>query len=479
MWFHCNQCGFEKMYMWGQVQGHPCRQCERGTMQPGRAPERGFQQVQGFKFPSVPFNDGMPMEGLDASATWTVTQGGTTNTNYFAGSVGKDYKEYIKRRTLYVEEFNAYKLPKHDQCAWLSPYTGNKHNRTVFTHLVLSAVARRIKQVRGEFPCLIEPFVGSGQIFLNSFLSVAQFNEGRPLFWGMIGGDLNPYVIAAYHSMLEFKEDFVTQYGVFANNCDTGALTSFTSALSWLEQYGELYATQGTAQQKCGAAWRYIYVVNRCLRGSKLGDASKVVANVDPAKLKKLSDIRQREQATLKTVVGVLIKEQCQFARCDFEQTCLKATKNDLVVMDCPFPKFSAVVPNHLETGFQSSMVLSETAGNTYGVCNDGGGLQQRMITVAQTLANRGVTVILCNFANPILIEAYQRLMTGLPSEEKRKLTFVYKSPATASEAYQLTIIPGAQLSMAGIGQEICSSWATLTQEVLLEEQGSNLNVLF
>ena len=91
-------------------------------------------------------------------------------------------------------------------------------------------------------------------------------------------------------------------------------------------------------------------------------------------------------------------------------------------------------------------MACGSARASTYGVGDDGGQLQARIVSVTQRLLQQGTTVILCNFANPALVRAYSSLLwrdTGIPDQARRWFTFTYCSPATNSEAYQLTIAPG------------------------------------
>ena len=79
----------------------------------------------------------------------------------WAGVVGRRYQQFIREETTYVGWFTNCLLPDADQFAWLTPYTGNKHNRMYFTQRLLATVARQqFVKNGGKFPRLIEPFLG-------------------------------------------------------------------------------------------------------------------------------------------------------------------------------------------------------------------------------------------------------------------------------------------------------------------------------
>lgn len=69
----------------------------------------------------------------------------------------------------------------------------------------------------------------------------------------------------------------------------------------------------------------------------------------------------------------------------------------------------------------------------------------------------------MCNFANIGLIRAYTNLLrrdTGIPAEFRRWFTFTYCSPATNSEAYLLTILPGrGKIYLNDVPAQLRSLW--------------------
>ncbi|HTU74888.1 MAG TPA: DNA adenine methylase [Trebonia sp.] len=365
--------------------------------------------------------------------------------NFFASAGPRHYQEFIQAETVFMGRFNKVLLPDVTRYAWLSPYTGNMHNRRHFTQAALAQVAiAQFKANKGVFPRLIEPFVGSGQVFLNACCYGPSFNQGIPLFHQVIGGDLNPYVVAAYKVFRARGAGFAQRYVEYAATLDGDFVTAFKQRIAYLNEQGAAAATESDMSQRVGTAefavMSYIYVVNRCLRGSRLNRDRGVTAT--PNEGVNLDGVRQRELSALtSTCDEITALGRVAFICQDFEATCALAASNDIVFMDCPFPRFSRQVPKDA-----GPSVGGLQAAGTYGVGDDGGQLQDRIVAVTQKLLEQGTTVILCNFANPGLVRAYSNLLwddTGIPVEDRRWFTFTYCSPSTTSEAYQLTILPG------------------------------------
>ena len=133
-------------------------------------------------------------------------------------SEDKKYLNFINDETTWVNDFTRFWLPSEDVYAWLSPYTGNAHNRSFFSQLALYVVARS-KQCNNRtwHPDLFEPFVGSGQIFMGASAFADLLMKDEP-FQGLGGGDLNPYLICAYQAMT--LPDFINHYRIFAADLD-------------------------------------------------------------------------------------------------------------------------------------------------------------------------------------------------------------------------------------------------------------------
>jgi site-specific DNA-adenine methylase len=440
--FYCDQCGFQARFGLGMAPHNVlCQVCGTGHMRQGVRPS-GFQIVQNAVQAFVPTG-----QAIMAPYRPTVNKGepSINQLDYFSGDLGDLYQEFIQTKTVYLAQFNKILLPEPRLFSWLSPYTGNKHNQCHFTQAALAKVAiAQFKANGGVFPRLIEPFVGSGQVFLNSCHWGPSLNQGIPLFQEIIGGDLNPYVVAGFHVLRTYGAAFVKQYIAEAKLLDENLAVAFQQRLDYLNGHGFKAATgQGESNEESvtSAVMSYIYVVNRCVHGSKLNAKKGVTAS--PNMTLKLAEVRMREMVTLLNVCKTIGKlGATQFACQDFEVTCNLAKSTDIVFMDCPFPNFTKIVPAENA----KNQELGSTTANTYGVGDDGSSLQGRIVTVARKLVNQGTTVILCNFANAGLVRAYTDLLwsdTGIPPEFRRWFTFTYCSPATNSQAYLLTILPG------------------------------------
>jgi site-specific DNA-adenine methylase len=190
------------------------------------------------------------------------------------------------------------------------------------------------------FPRLIEPFVGSGQVFLNSCCWGPAFNQGIPLFHEFVGGDLNPYVVATYQCLRVEQAKFITAYRRFAKLWDANVAVSFEERKAWLAEHGATEATGSVLYGKAFAAMSYIYVVNRCAHGSKLTAGKGLYASLRRGlNGEALRSVRRRERVTLTNVLGTLGTLAATTFSCqDFEVTCDLAKPTDIVFMDCPFP---------------------------------------------------------------------------------------------------------------------------------------------
>lgn len=455
--YFCNYCGFHTRYGLGMapVYPRPCHVCGLGMMVPGSA-DSGFwiQQKTLCSFGIAK----PPLTVRTTSGTKPIEQ-----LDYFANDSGKKYKNLIQTETVYLGTFNNYLLPDTDQFAWLSPYTGNKHNQRYFTQAALAKVAiAQFQSNGGVFPRLIEPFVGSGQVFLNSCRWGPAFNQGIPLFHEFVGGDLNPYVVATYQCLRVEQAKFITAYRRFARLWDGDVAASFEERKAWLAEHGASEATGTVLYGKAFAAMSYIYVVNRCAHGSKLTAGKGLYASLRGGlNGEALRSIRRRERGTLTNVLGMLGDlGETTFSCQDFEVTCSLAKPTDIVFMDCPFPAFTKLIPAPGTKNPESSK-----AAKTYGVDEDDDDveLQTRIVNVTRKLVNQGTTVMLCNFANPGIIRAYSALLwddTGIPQKFRRWFTYTYCSPARASEAYLLTILPGrGKLQVNGVPEYLHAMW--------------------
>lgn len=458
---HCDRCGYEKAgNSWNA--GQICQVCRIGTMRAGLAAS-GFRVDHGTVVPRQ----------LVAPAYQATTVGQVQDWqafNYFAGESGDAYRTFLLANTRYVGAFTNILVPDPGRFAWLTPYTGNKHNRTHFTQMLLALVARaKFTANGGRFPRLIEPFLGSGQVFLHAGAWGPSFNQGLPLFHEVIGGDLNPYVIAAYRFVQAFGTAAAPDYLLSAKNMDESQVDQYPVALRELNLNGRArVADTDNPGEGHEAGVLYIWLVNRCLRTSSLNPQGGINArrNTDLD----LARVRQREGATIEAVRAGMGQVRMSYAERDFAQTCALAGASDIVFMDCPFPKFSNRVPDPTP---QRPETFGSATANTYGTGDDGAALQTRIVQEAARLTAQGTTVILCNFANPGLVLAYRGLMTGIAPDQQRDFVYTYRSPSTQSEAYQITILPGSNVDFSGLPQQIWNNWASVggdnieTQEYL------------
>ncbi|WP_328957810.1 hypothetical protein [Kitasatospora purpeofusca] len=454
MHIYCDRCGFERDYTGARNQdGMPCAVCGLGRMRNGR-PARGF--TIGADFRPVPRDMVVP--------DYRVVRSGNLSTasdfNYFAGIQGSAYHAFVQQHTSYVGAFTNLLVPDSEQFAWLTPYTGNKHNRTHFTQLALARVAQaKFVDNKGRLPRLIEPFVGSGQIFLNSACWGKAFTGGVQPFASVVAGDLNHYVIGSYWTMRRLGARFVDEYLRMATAWDDELNPSFAQLL-WDLQNGKALLARAaddpaTAMMTC---FKYIWLVNRCVHGTKLSPTGAVVATCKDRTAGELAALRRQEKARLGAVRDKVLGTMFDFECRDFRRTCELAEPGDIVFMDCPFPDFSnGLVP--------ADAVSPETAdsrtANTYGTGDDGAEFQKAIVDVARELSREGVTVLLCNFANPGLVHAYQRLVAnGVAAGDLKYHTFTYRSPATTGEAYQLTVVPGAgNRAVTAAPRQILADW--------------------
>ncbi|MET7424013.1 hypothetical protein [Dactylosporangium sp. NPDC005555] len=438
--YYCDRCGYEMYYSGAMSQaGMPCRACRIGRYRHGQQPA-GFSTDAEHR----PVPRGLPVPAFAPLHQGTVRT--PDYFNYFAGEMGRPYQELLRRHTTYVGKLTNILIQDPKQFAWLTPYTGNKHNRAFFTQLLLARVARaKFADNQGVLPRLIEPFVGSGQVFLNACRWSTAFNHGMPLFTSVVGGDLNHYVIGVYRGMQQIGAKFTGLYRTWSFVWDQDMPGNYQRLLHDLNTGGRAAMLNHTADPKGArlAACKYIWLVNRCTRGTKLAPNGGLVANLKPDAVARALDIRRRETRTLAALLDVLEQIDFDVEHRDFQVTCASATRQDIVFMDCPFPQFSLEIPG---VGEPCPEGFGTTAANTYGTPGgDGPGFQTTIVNTALQLVRQGTTVIMCNFANPGLIIAYANLIgNDLAHAGRRPLIYTYRSPSTRNEAYQLTILPGA-----------------------------------
>lgn len=356
-----------------------------------------------------------------------------TSLDCFSGTKGKAYHQYINTHTTWLNDFINHNLPNSAARAWLVPYTGNAHNRAMFTQLVLHVLGKRKHQLnRTHLPNLFEPFVGSGQIFLGADAFADFLTEPAP-FGNIIGGDLNRFLIAAYHAMQQ-HDDFVQQYEAFCKTYDPKLATDSDVYTVRVHEINTLPKTD-----ILNIGLRYVWLINRCVRGTTVSSAGKF--NGKPNKTLRAKEPSLEILGRVQRMVRDNTRGgQRLFVTCDFAVTSAPATAQDIVFLDCPFPQFSSTIPT---TGG-----LTSVPSGVYGLDNEGG-LQQRILTEATRLANQGTTVLLCNFANPDLVRAYSKLLTDTGVQNPKDYIFTYRPLKNGSSVYQLCVVPGAGVDMS------------------------------
>jgi len=265
-------------------------------------------------------------------------------------------------------------------------------------------------------------------------------------------------VIAAYKFILAYGDDILQDYLRSAKAMDDndGQFGEFGNVLTELATHGrDRLADDVNVGRLHEAAMMYIWLVNRCLRGSSLNMQTMGI-NAQPNPKLNRATVRAREKRTLAAVLSLLRNIEFQAQCRDFAETTALATDDDIVFMDCPFPKFANTVPGTWPARPED---YGSVSANTYGTGDDGASLQRRIVDEARRLRDQGTTVILCNFANPGLIKAYCDLMTNVTVAHRRRFVYTYRSPSTQSEAYQLAIIPGQNVDFSGLPKIIRDCW--------------------
>jgi len=325
------------------------------------------------------------------------------------------HDKYLVPYTLFVHEFNDVDVGGTETRLFV-PYTGNEHNRRKFVHLLLRVVAAHEEAATGRLPDYFEPCVGSGQIFMNH----------RPAMFARITlGDINPFLLSIYLSVQRRGTGFIDEYVEKAEFRDQNPETNFAHKLDWLgaiRPFDKRVERMLSDQTDCELmAIHYLWMMNRSQLMPKLRTAGGVVG----AKLytpRVSADVRLREKRALSALRTRLttgtVTTPPTILRADLAATMARAEScpSCVVVVDAPFPKFSYV------EGY--------TAINCYGT-EDGEDLQTRLLSAAKKLFDLGRPVIICNYATPSLILAYQ--------EAGAYPIFSFKSPKD-STIYMLAV---------------------------------------
>ncbi len=303
----------------------------------------------------------------------------------------KYHDQYLQPYTLFVHEFN--ELKKEDiETRIFVPYTGNEHNRRWFPHLLIKTVAKHEYNLTGVIPDYFEPCVGSGQIYMNT--KPKRFAQATL-------GDINPFLISVYRSVLTWGEEFIDTYASNAAHWDLNPDYAFNHAKGWLAHLKPFsQETKEYVSNKAGyqatAQW-YLYVMNRsqlapklCKRGGLSGATLKIErasSAVRKREVEALLNLHRRMTAT--DAPPTLLHEDLAVTMGQAERSA-----SAVIVVDAPFPEFS--------------YTKGVKAINCYGT-DDGGDLQDKLLNAAVRLYRLNRPVIICNYATPWLIEKYQQ----------------------------------------------------------------------
>ena len=235
----------------------------------------------------------------------------------------------------------------------------------------------------------------------------------------------NSFVLSVYFSVQRGGNAFIDEYAENAVFWDQSADVNFGHKLKWLSAVNPFDDNvQKLLDDKMSCAimaQHYLWLMNR----SQLMPKLRAQGGVIGAKLfgnRVSNEVRVREVRALKSLSARLVSGTVTaphtILRADLAVTMARAQKcsSAVVVVDAPFPKFS--------------YTLGVEDIKCYGT-DDGEDLQMRLLGSTKELFQLGRPVILCNYATPTLILAYQ--------EAGAYPIFTFKSPKD-STIYMLAV---------------------------------------
>ena len=374
---------------------------------------------------------------------------------------------------IFIDDLSYLRLSCGDGLAWLNPYTGNQHNRCLFVQLALAALWRDSASVvfKNHF---FEAFLGSGQVFLNFAWCGGLFDTTTAR---VVAGDLNVCLCAAWMGLvgqLSEQKAFLAGYLNRALRLDRLVAGNADIYDSVLVRLNVLLASGGeltggdlvenySEETLVEIAHLYIYLNNRCANQTSYNlGTGHFSATLDKAKQKRLDQIRTAEWNALCRVAQRVSPSSLVFRRADFAWTTAKAGLGDVVIYDCPFPKFSIstdpvksdfniVVKGNLTSWTRDvNQALSECSGNRrmeggghYGG-DEGGDLQIRILRDAVGRQRAGASILICNYATPALLVWFSKLSYALYGTILP--IFLFKRPQKGDELYFIAIWPSQRV---------------------------------
>jgi site-specific DNA-adenine methylase len=419
------------------------------------------------------------------------------------------YRQLIDTlKCVHVKNFGYARLSCGDGLAWLSPYTGNQHNRCLFIQLALAATMRYSTSPHYA-STLFEAFMGSGQVSLNYHWCRGLF--GSPTV-RVRAGDINLPLSCAWENMCT-DSTLVGTYLAYASAWDSQIenaypvlkhginllieclskrrpaspalkkqLEDYLSDWDWQdtnedededededeeeEEEGEAdfdFDVESALRRLIGIL--YVYLNNRCVLSTTYNVSTGIVSATimkDHSK-SKLSAIREREAKRLALVQKYKGEMSLRFEESDFAATTEGAGLGDLVVYDCPFPEYACCVSSTqqqqakelsqwkskpVKTAFDlcrtEAQRTSMTGGNHYGI-NDGATLQLRILEDAIKKVQAGASVVLCNYATPELMLWYGRVFAALYQDDAIPI-YLLKRPGKGDQLYLFMVLPGTNV---------------------------------
>lgn len=238
---------------------------------------------------------------------------------------------------------------------------------------------------------LIEPFVGSGAVFMNT-----DYDD-------YILADINPDLINFYRTLRTLKERFIacaaSLFGP-ANNC----------AEVYYQRRDEFNQAEDTTQR----ALLFLYLNKHCYNGLYRVNA-RGGFNVPFGRYAKPYFPGAEMSKFLSKAPKAI------FWACDFERTMKEAERGDVLYIDSPFVPLSATA--NFTTYTAGGFTLAD---------------QKRLVVQAKALALRGVPVLMSNHDNEFTRELYAEATLHVYFDVQRNISCVGDNRGRAPEVLAL-----------------------------------------